>query len=358
MAKTIHDLPETKGTFVCSGMVTGTEKDNFYKEIETKSHVPMRMINFGVKTDKDSTMYVGFNGMVQKEVYYSKQGKKDPKTGKREKSTTKKVKWEDRFDFDEDGYRMIGVNVGVKKKIDEKGKEVNDKQVLHQYDACEEIAENLKDNQSVFCRGNITYSTYNDEHQTRFEPQQISLCRDVDFDAEDFKPNAKFTQTIIFMGMEKNCAYPDYALVKAKIVTYNSIEDTELYIDKTKSKGLCNTFRKALKPYYSIEVSGHIASITPVENVEDNSEDDGLDWGEENEMKKVNSPFKRLLVITGANGGSVEKEVYSEQKVEEAIQKIKDSKTAEKDFKSDKDNKKEDWGNMEDTSDDDDEEVW
>lgn len=35
---------------------------------------------------------------------------------------------------------MIGVNVGVKKIVDKKGNEVNDKKVLTEFDACERLA--------------------------------------------------------------------------------------------------------------------------------------------------------------------------------------------------------------------------
>ena len=43
---------------------------------------------------------------------------------------TQEVAWNDRYTFDKEGYRMIGVNVGVKKIVDKKGNEVNDKKVL------------------------------------------------------------------------------------------------------------------------------------------------------------------------------------------------------------------------------------
>lgn len=63
---------------------------------------------------------------------------------------------------------MIGVKVGVKKIVDKKGNEVNDKKVLTEFDACEEIGTNLKDDASVFVKGNLEFSTYNDKHNGSF----------------------------------------------------------------------------------------------------------------------------------------------------------------------------------------------
>ena len=65
-------LPQTNGSFQLSGITTGTEKDSFYKETLTKTKKPWRMINFGVKTDKDTTIYLNLNGGEKEEVYFSK----------------------------------------------------------------------------------------------------------------------------------------------------------------------------------------------------------------------------------------------------------------------------------------------
>ena len=47
--------------------------------------------------------------------------------------------------------------------------------------------------------------------------------------------------------------------VSAKIVTYDSIEDTEFTIKNDENgKNLANLFRKNLKPYYAIQVHGHV----------------------------------------------------------------------------------------------------
>lgn len=349
MAERLFDIPETKGQFQVKGVVSGTEKDKFFVDKFTKTRKPFRSVNFGVQFDKNATMYVGFNGMAQDNVWFSKSEK--DLDGKK-KTTTKKIPWNDRFNFHEDGFRMIGVNVGVKKTTDESGKEVNDKKTLSQFDACKEIAENLKDDESVFVKGNIEYSTYQKKHQTRFEPAQVSLCKAVDFEDKDFKSSADFQQVIVFTGIEKSKDAEDKFVVSAKIVTYNTIEDAEFIIKDSK---LANVFRKNLKPYQAIKVWG---KIDVEQNTEQVVEDDT--WGEKNEMTRVNAPTQRTLVITGADPKTIEKEVYTKDKIESAIAKINESKTAENDFGSDSDSSSDDWGKTNDSKseDSDDDSAW
>ena len=109
---------------------------------------------------------------------------------------------------------------------------------------------------------------------------------------------------------------------------------------------MANKFHKSLKPYYAIKVSGHMVTSTQTEEVEDDD-----NWGEEDAMSKVSAPTKREFIITGATGSSVDKELYTEQNVTEAIAKIAKANKAENDFGSDSD----EWG---ETSDDDEEEAW
>lgn len=347
----LFDLPETKGQFQVRGIVSGTDKDNFYKELTIKNNKPMRMVNFGLQFDKEVTMYAGFNGMEQDNVYFSATEKTED--GK-SKTIVEKVPWKDRFTFKKEGFRPIGVNIGVKKILDEKGKKVNDKKVLSQYDACKEVGDNLQDGESVFVKGNITYSTYENKHQTRFEPNQISLCKPVDFEAEDFQKMANFQQKIIFVGITPNEDKTKFS-VAAKIVTYKTIEDAEFVI---LNPALAMQFKKALKPYSAIDVWGDISVEKHIEETEVTDV-----WGAQNEMKRASAPTTRELVITGADPNSIEKEVYSESAIDAAIEKIKASKQTKEEFYG-KDKKKDaasgGWGGdlPFDTDDDDDTTGW
>ena len=136
-------------------------------------------------------------------------------------------------------------------------------------------------------------------------------------------------------------------VVLAKIVTYNNIEDVQFIIE---DKALANKFKKSLSPYNAIKVSGHMVSSTQTETV--TTDDD--DWGEEDAMEKVSAPTKREFIITGAKGSSIDKELYTEKNVTEAIAKIKQANKAENDFGSDSND---DWGDTEGLDDGDDE-AW
>jgi single-stranded DNA-binding protein len=348
----LFDLPETKGAFQLKGIVFGMEKDTAFKEIKTKSGKPMRMLNFGTSYLDGETLYVNLQGMEQEKVSFSKRAEK-----KGEKAEVVKVPWADRFSYNREGFRLIGKNIGVKKKVDSEGKTVNDKKVLTDFDACKEVKENLKDGSSVFIRGNLDYSSFTDDKgnkrtSTKLVPNQISLCSEIDFNDEKFEKQNDFNQVIIFMGIEQEKDDNDKPtgrfIVLAKIVTYSNIEDVQFIIE---DKALANKFKKSLSPYNAIKVSGHMVSSTQTETVETDDDDN---WGEEDNMEKVSAPTKREFIITGAKGSSIDKELYTEQNVTEAIAKIKNANKAEESFGSDSND---DWGDGSDLDDGDDE-AW
>ena len=331
-------LPQTRGSFQIRGKVSGTQKDNFYTEKITKTGKPWRSVNFGVEFANGSIVYLGLNGMERDSVYFSKRNEEG-------KTETKAVPWKDRFTFAEEGYSIIGTNIGVKRILDAKGNEVNDKKRLTEYDACKEISDNLVDDKTVFARGNIEFSSYNDNHQTRFVPSQVSLGKDVDFDAEDFRPTADFTQMIVFMGISKSDDGSKF-IVSAKIVNYNSIEDAEVII---KDAGLANVFRKNLKPYTSINVWGSISVERDTTEVEVND-----CWGSKNKMERVNNPTVRELVIEGADPDTIDVTTYSEAEMDKAIEAVKAAKAAENDFGG----STEGWGSTQFSFDDDEDAGW
>jgi hypothetical protein len=323
-------LPQTRGTFQIIGLVTGTEKDSFYKETQTKTtKKPWRILNFGLKTDKEATVYVNLSGGEKDKVFFSKTVTEDNK----KKTVTEEVLWKDRFKFNKEGFRLIGVNTGVKKIQDDKGKTVNDKKNLTEYDATKEISENLKDNQSLFIKGNIDYSHYlgndgNEKRAVKFLPTQVSLCsKDINFDDEKFESTSDFTQIIVFIGIKQDETEKTKFIVSAKIINFNSIEDAEFIVE---NKDLASTFKKNLKPYTALKVWGKLKVISDVETVSSTDT-----WGEANDMDKINNPTKRELIITGADKTTIDIETYTEVKIEEAIVKINSSKKAENEFGND-----------------------
>ena len=346
----LFDLPETKGLFQLKGIVSGVKKDNFYKEIKTKSNKDMRIVNFGLTYKEGETLYENLQGIEQEFAYFSKRAKK-----KGEKADVDKIPWSERFSYNREGYSVVGVQTGIEKKVDSKGSTVNDKKNLTNFDACKEIADKLKDNVSVYTKGTIDYSSFIDDKgnkkvSVKLVPNQISLCKDIDFDAKDYEQDNDFNQVIIFMGIEaekdSNEKQTGRFVVTAKIITYSTIEDVEFIIE---NRELANQFRKNLKPYYAIKVSGHIVSSIQTEEV---SDDDN--WGEEDSMEKIPAPVKREFIITGAKGSSIDKELYTEENITEAMAKITQANKAKNDFGTDS---SDGWGSGTDL-DDDDEKAW
>lgn len=328
MANRIFELPETKGTFQVRGVVKGTEKPNFYTEKKTKTGKDFRIINFGCEYDDKKSLYLDLSGTPHANVYFSK---KDDQTGK---FVTKSVPWAMRETFNEDGFNMIGVRLGLNKVVNADGKKENEKKTMHAFDACDYIADNLSDDSSVFIKGNVEYSSYMDKNgdirrRQKLVPNQISLCQDVTFEDydEDHKPTHDFTQNIVFTGIEQeteNGKATGRFVVSAKIVTYNNIVNAEFVTTNSK---LATNMKKNLKPYNSLTVFGNIEVVHAIEEVE---EDDG--WGEPNPMEMVSAPSKVEYVIIGANPKSIDKETYTEANVTEAISKIRNSQMAENNF--------------------------
>ena len=352
MANRIFELPETKGQFQCKGIVKGVASNRFYTSKKTKTGKDFRAVNFGVEYDNQRTVYMSLNGMPQQNVYFTK---RNGATGKTE---TKTVAWANRNKFNEDGFRMIGVNLGLEKTTGADGKTVNEKKTMTPFDACGYINEHAQDGTSVFVRGNVEFSSYQDNdgnirRSTKYIPGQISLCKDVDFDEydEENKPVHNFTQTIVFTSIEKekeNDRETGRFVVSAKIVTWADIISTEFIITDSKLAGL---FKKNLKPYNAISVHGNI-EVT--HGVQEQSEDDG--WGEANTMKAVSVPTKTEMIITGADPHSIDRETYSEKSVSDAVNKIRNAKTAEQNFSgkaSASTSSDDDWGDSNDMEDDD-----
>lgn len=345
MADRIFNLQETKGTYQVKGKINGVEKDRFYTSKKTKTNKDFRAVNFGCEYDSKTSIYMSLNGMPQNYVYFSK---RDRETGNTE---TKKVAWADRNKFNEDGYRMIGVNLGLTKTTDKDGKAVNDKKTMTPFDACEYIRKNMQDDMSTFIRGNIEFSSYFDSdgnirRNIKYIPNQISLCKAVDFEEynADNKPVHDFTQTIVFMEIDKEKVDDKDTgrfVVSAKIVTWSDIVDTEFIIVDAK---LANLFKKNLKAYNSISVHGHIEVTHKLEEI---SEDNG--WGESNSMIATTAPTKTEMIITGATPTTIDRETYTEKNVSEAIAKIRNAKTAEQNFgeKTNSNSDNDTWGDFE-----------
>ena len=332
----LHDLPQMKGAFNVTGVVNGVQRQTFYTEKQTKNGKDFRMVNFGVEYDEYKTVFMNLNGMPTDSVYFSKRNKDG-------KVVTKAVDWKNRLKKDPDGYEIIGVTLGITKTTNDKGNLVNDKKVLSPYDACGHISENLMDDSSVYVGGNIDFSSYMDSEgnlrrSVKYIPNRMYLAQDVDFDkfAElDKKEQNKkhsFRQRILYMGIEPEVIdekTTDRFILSAKIVTYNDIVDAE-FIVTTKARALW--FKKNMKPYQAIDVSGIIEVAHELKEKEENNNDP---FDEDPTKPSVKNQSKTELVIIARDETTIDTETYTEKDVTEAIKKINAARTAEKKFDGD-----------------------
>lgn len=340
---------QLRGTFQIVGKVNGRLSQNFYTEGTGQNGKPWRKVRFGVEIESGKSVYVDLFGGATDQCYISK---RTTLPGGKVQTDTQAINWADRFSYEKSpkykGYNIIGVTCGCTKIIDSKGIEKNDVKHLTAFDACDEV-QNLHDGDTVFVRGNITYSSYNGTHRVNFEPTQVSLRREIDLDDIEYKPQAYFTQPMVLMGVEANKETGEYD-VAAKIVNYQSIEDAEFHISKEFAP-LAKTLKKQ-GSYVHIKAKGDI--VVAGEMVEEQVDSE---WGlQTNKMERVASPFVRKLMIDGVDPASVDKESYSKEVIEKAEEIIAGIKSAKEDYGSSDDG--DNWGkgsksNLDDGEDDD-----
>lgn len=336
--KRIFDLPQTKGEFQMRGMVTGTKKNNFFASKKTKNNNDMNLCNFGVKYDEGQTAYITLNGMANKSVYYYNANAKD----------TKEVAWANRNKAPGEGYRLIGVNVGLTTVEDDEGNKVNDKKTLVDYDAAKYASEHLEDDMPVFVRGALEFDAYTDKNgdvkrSHKLVPNQISLCsKEIDFDAEDFSALADFKTTIVFESVEKekddNGKETGRFIVNALHIAYANIINTTFIVEDAKLAGL---MKKNLKAYNALEVTGKFKSTVITEAVEEEDE-----WGQKSSFDRVNAPRKFEFVITGAKPATIDRKTYTEENIAEARKAIANKDKVEENYGSKKSSatSDDDWG--------------
>lgn len=362
-----HGLKVTQGTFQIRGVVTGVKSNNFYSEKDiTNSKNKVRNVNFGVKYDvyRDpvlkgyvdttigKTIYPTVQGFTRDSVYFSKKVN--------DKTETKQVPWVQRLEFaaNNPDWRVIGVNVGLEK--DEEGNNI--KEYLTEFDAAKTIKDKLKDDMSVFVRGNLEFRSYTNKQGetkrfTNFAANQVSLCADVDYTDEKFDAKNDFEQEIVYTSIEKETEGDKHTgrfILNGYVISFNAIEPVSFVISDSK---LANLIRKNLKPYNSIKVHGKIEVSHVVDEVVEDSTDE---WGDSNPMsnRRTNAPTKRELVVTGASPSTITTDVYSEDNVAAGIQKLKAKEKVNQNFGEKKETtatNDDDWGT---SADDDSDEPW
>ena len=186
-----------KKNWTSSFMLIGEAKINDYtykmNEKSTKSDWVYNSLNLGVFCGEQSgTVYaelMGGYGAERDNVVYVHGKKEDNKDDFDNKFT---IDWDDRFDEEilETVGDMCFLTVGLEK---DKNDKVFYKKFLTPYDAIEYIKENLTDGMIINVKGNLKYSTYNDNTQCKKEITSVVLSK---ADSAD-KYCAKFTQTML-----------------------------------------------------------------------------------------------------------------------------------------------------------------
>lgn len=326
-----HDLKVCKTKFVIVGNVSGTKSDRFFQSMTFDSGRSKNTCSFGLESSPGNINYVTVDGFDGDEAWFS-HWDKDTKT-----NSIEKVSWDDRFSFDKDGFQpFFGTRLGL--DLDEKGKP--NIVTMFGYDAAQEISATLEDGMALYVEGQISYTSHKKGDELRryknFVPQKVYLQKaPVDFDSEKFKEENRFEQDIVYLGIEQE---KDEETKKptgrfflfAKVITRDGAEDATFIVQ---DKSLADKIKKGLKPYYGITVLGRL--VTRVEEAEESSDEA---WGDDEDMSGDSVVRFREMIITKAYPQSIDKESYSEEKIE-ALKKAED-----------------DFGN--DTSSDDDDEVW
>jgi hypothetical protein len=231
-AKKVEKTPLKKG--VSSFMLIGEAKINDYTfkidEKSEKSDWVYNVLNLGVYCgETHGTVYaelMGGYGAERDNVVYV-HGKNDDGSDDFENRFT--IDWDDRFDDEvlESIGDMCFMTVGLEK--DKKDK-VFYKKFLAPYDMIAYIKENLEDGMVVNVKGNLKYSTYNDETQVKKEITSVVLSKVDDVS----KYCARFTQTMLLN--KDSIGKPDKD--KGIIPIYAKVVD---YIKEWKSKEVkCN----------------------------------------------------------------------------------------------------------------------
>jgi len=305
-----HDLKVCKGSFKLIGNVKGVTSDRFFSQMTFESGRTKNQVNFGVETSPNNVSFVSVEGFDADKAKFSKYDSKE------KKNYTEEVDWEDRFEFDMEGYQpFFGTRVGM--DLDAKGKPTI--MNMFGYDAAQELAERLADEMGVYVEGQIKFSSYKkgDElkrYKNFIATKVYAQKSEVDFEDEKFKEENRFEQEIVFVGIDQEKDPQTNKptgrfIVDAKIVTYDGVEDTTFIVE---DKDLAGKMKKGLKPYYGIQVLGRL--VTKIEEDEDAGSSDDA-WGDDEDMDNHGGIKFKEMVITKAYPASIDKESYSEEKL-------------------------------------------
>lgn len=195
-------LNQTSSLIRLRGIVSGLDKENAYRagQVQSGKHKgkEYRSIKFLLNTSPENRLKVEKFGMEQDYVYpFRKEDKK-----KKIKKDTKKLPFAKRFNIPE-GYDLIGSRVAL--ELDENEKAISKN--MTDYDAVDEIWENLNDGDSVYIKGYITYNSYETDNGDLIEENILNIVdiyreKPIDFEDPKFEEMCVFEQEFVFVDSE------------------------------------------------------------------------------------------------------------------------------------------------------------
>jgi hypothetical protein len=300
-------IPQTKASFEARGTLFHVDSDNAFK-ISEKG---WRTVNLGLRISDSEVMYITVKGGKRNTVWLSKPAEK-----KGEKSTTKEVDWADRHKEQRNGFKVIGVSLGLTKKADEPTK--NEIVSMTEFDAFDYLKETAEDGMSVFVAGDIEHSSYVKDGETKkitnFLVKRMYLTGEpIDFQAENFEKSAGFFQNGIVMGRreDKEQYFLDLGYVGYGSFETVSVECTKVIFDAIKANGV--------RPYNSIVFTGVLKTSQAVEEKETDT------WGEKSNVGVAKNPARTTLLITGARGETLSKDTYTQKSVEKYLADVEEA---------------------------------
>lgn len=196
-----NGLAFSKSDFSWTGIVNGLDNENaFVEETSKKSGLPYRRFRFGVQTSPNNTLYIELLGAVQNEIRFWN-GK-----FKEEKQTIERP-FKERLS-PPNGF-TISNGIGVSLWRSEDGNKLI-KKMLHSYDACKEIHDNLRNGMSVNVSGSVEFNNYETQDgrtvmQHKYVLKYISLTKNpIDFETNDFKEKNDFRMNAVVNNIHQD----------------------------------------------------------------------------------------------------------------------------------------------------------
>ena len=299
MTVEVKKLEETKGSFTLKGKIDGLASDYAVREGVTSTDKDYKALSFFVQTSPTNRVKVEMFGMERDVIYYSSKAKQ-----------SKKVPFENRDKVSLKGYQLMGVNINASGKK-------NDRKTLIEYDAVDYIREHFNDGDTVYIKGQLDFSEFENQHgekinKTGFRLNSIKKEADINFDNDDFLPHAFFKQDIVVNELMEE---DGKLFVHAKIIKYKGdLADATFVVDSERLKKFAKTLKKNLKFGDWINVKGWIVSETiETEEVEEQEDDD---WGGETPDGMDNNYIKEYineLQIVNVDKESYDPKKYSEE---------------------------------------------